>query len=155
MRVWAQHTAQTEEAGCPPAFSVSGLRPACSPAPGLLRIRSLQKHPASPAADGGALTGPIPRELITCFPEIDEIDLSYSQARCGRVHSGHHARVLGCCRLRYAMPCCIVQLRRHIAIVTRCSCALSPQQITGTIPAFLGTLTKLEELKVRAGPGNY
>ena len=31
--------------------------------------------------DGGDLTGTIPRELVTCFPQIDEIDLSYNQAR--------------------------------------------------------------------------
>ena len=29
--------------------------------------------------DGGDLSGPIPLELVTCFPQIDEIDLSYNQ----------------------------------------------------------------------------
>jgi hypothetical protein len=29
--------------------------------------------------DGGDLAGPIPLELVTCFPLIDEIDLSYNQ----------------------------------------------------------------------------
>ena len=31
--------------------------------------------------DGGSLTGTIPEFLTTCFPVINEIDLSYNQVR--------------------------------------------------------------------------
>lgn len=31
--------------------------------------------------DGGDLTGTIPRFLTTCFPELNELDLSYNEVR--------------------------------------------------------------------------
>ena len=40
--------------------------------------------------DGGDLTGSIPEFLTTCFPMINEIDLSYNQARACKHDSSQH-----------------------------------------------------------------
>ena len=91
-------------------------------------------HPHT-RADGGQLAGPIPTELVTCFPLIDEIDLSYNNV------SGTGASA------------CIVPSR---------ACARRPPSPTHphlppfnththtrhAVPAFLGNLTKLDELKL-------
>lgn len=140
-----------------------------SPGYGMLAagVPAISAAPAPAAThlltDGGLLTGPIPRELTTCFPEIDEIDLSYNQARCTLRRAALCCAAL-CCAALHCL--CALLLCRPAPRMLRPLLALFPlaaelcvaihtsipdpstRQLTGTIPAFLGTLTKLEELKV-------
>ena len=46
--------------------------------------------------DGGSMTGTIPQWLATCFPELNELDLSYNQAS----HIAYDTIWYCCCRYR-------------------------------------------------------
>ena len=77
--------------------------------------------------DGGDLTGTIPQFLTTCFPELNELDLSYNE-----VSSITH-------RVSQGVARCVPCLTRVVGA-----------QLTGTLPAFLSEIQSLTELEVES-----
>lgn len=45
--------------------------------------------------DGGSMTGTIPQFLTTCFPELNELDLSYNQVTSAKLQEAPVSMLLG------------------------------------------------------------
>ena len=122
--------------------------------------------------DGGDLTGTLQPWMATCFPGLDELDLSFNevslacrealQLQCGRCHAcrmGAYCNKLQAGRFGTSAIWCqkhCLCLNRHASSsgnlnITWFHVSL---QLTGTLPAWLGTMNvtqlEVEENKVEA-----